>query len=290
MSLIDLILNLAAILLWLNWRAIEFGAISSPRVSIVSNLKKLNRSPSRWIFFGILIALLVVRAVIYWQLGSALNWVATIPLGPVSLSFRSDYWWRIFTYSFLSFGIMLGFFYLGVLLLSVINSRISDADPMQKLVRLHMGWLEQMPLVIRILSPLVITVAAWTGLRPLLIYLGLTPIVPLSQTLEQGTIIALNAYFVWGYYIFVILGLHILNSYIYFGTAPLWNYISQTGRRLLFPLEWLPLKIGRLDFTPLIVMICLFLAMKGANWGLQKVLPEVYGPQRSTQSKFPGNR
>src|SRR5438874_4262659 len=99
MSLIDLILNLAGLLLWLNWRAIDFGAISSPRVSIVSNLKKLNRSPSRWIFFFILIAVLLIRAVIYWQLGSALNWVATIPLGPITLAFRSDYFWRIFAYS-----------------------------------------------------------------------------------------------------------------------------------------------------------------------------------------------
>ncbi len=290
MPLIDIILNFAALLLWLNWRAIDFGAISSPRVSIVSNLKKLNRSPSRWIFLGILVALLLARSVIYWQLGSALNWVATIPLGPITLPFRSDHWWRIFTYSFLSFGVLVGFFYLGLLLLSIVNSRVSDAEPMQKLVRLHMGWMERLPLFLRLLLPLATAVAGWICLRPLLMGLGLTPVgVPFRQTIEQGFIIALNVYFVWGYYILVLLGLYVLNSYIYFGAAPLWNYISQTGRRLLTPLQWLPLKIGRFDFAPIVIMVCLFFTVKGANWGLQKVLPEIYGP-KSTETQFRNNR
>ena len=113
MSLIDLILNLAALLLWLNWRAIDFATISSPRVSIVSNLKRLNRSPSRWIFFVILLAVLLGRAVIYRQLGAALDWVAAIPLGPTTLHFRSDNWGRILLFSFLSFGVVLGIFYMG---------------------------------------------------------------------------------------------------------------------------------------------------------------------------------
>jgi hypothetical protein len=267
MSLIDLILNLAALLLWLNWRAIDFGAISSPRVSIVSNLKKLNRSPSRWIFLGILIALLVVRAIIYWQLGSALNWIATIPLGPVTLSFRSDYWWRIFTYSFLSFGLVLGIFYLGLLFFSIVNTRISDADPLQKLVRLHVGWLEHLPWFVRLLLPFAITLTAWVCLRPLFLGLNLIPQTStFRQTIEQGAIIGLNAYFVWKFYLLALLFLYVLNSYIYFGRAPIWNYIAQTGRRLMAPLQWL--RIGRLDFAPLLAMAVVFFGARFAEWGL----------------------
>ncbi|MDB6025354.1 MAG: hypothetical protein JWM68_1577 [Verrucomicrobiales bacterium] len=274
MPLIDLILNLAALLLWLNWRAIDFAAISSPRVSIVSNLKKLNRSPSRWIFFVILLAVLLGRAVIYRQLGPALDWVAAIPLGPTTLHFRSDYFGRIFLFSFLSFGVVLGIFYLGLLFFSIVNTRISDADPLQKLIRLHMGWLERLPLFIKLFLPLLVPLCLWICVRPLLIYLNLVPETSsFRHAVEQGVVIGLNAYFIWKYYILAVLVLHVLNSYIYFGAAPVWTYIAQTGRQVMLPLSRLPLLAGR--FGPLVELLCIIFAMaliffgaKYAQWKL----------------------
>lgn len=268
MSLIDLILNLAALLLWLNWRAIEFDTIRSPRVSIVSNLKRLNRAPSRWIFLGILLALLFGRAFIYRQLGPALDWVAAIPLGPTTLHFRSDYLARILAYSFLSFGVVLAVFYLGLLFFSMVNGSVSDADPLQKMIRLHLGWIERLPLPGKLLLPAVIGVLVWISLRPLVLYLNLIPPTPFRHTLEQGAVIGLNSYFIWKYYIIGLLFLYVLNSYIYFGAAPLWGYVAQTGKRLMSPLNWLPLQIGRFDFNPILAILIIFLGAKYTEIGL----------------------
>ncbi len=272
MPLIDLILNLAALLLWLNWRAIDFETIRSPRVSIVSNLKKLNRSPSRWIFFIILVSLLILRAVIYWQLGSSLDWVAAIPLGPTTLHFRSDYFSRILLFSFLSFGIILGIFYLGLLLLSIVNAAVSDADPMQKLVRLHLGWLERLPVILKLFVPILIPTVLWIVLSPVFLKVKIIPQPKdFPHILEQGLVIGINAYLVWKYYLIALLVLYTLNNYIYFGTAPVWGYISQTGRKLLVPLHWLPLRIGRLDFTPALAIAAIFFVAKYAELGLVKL-------------------
>ena len=64
------------------------------------------------------------------------------------------------------------------------------------------------------------------------------------HTVEQGVVIGLNAYFIWKYYILAVLFLHVLNSFIYFGAAPIWGYIAQTGRWLMLPLSRLP-PLGR---------------------------------------------
>lgn len=277
MRLIDIILNLATLLLWLNWRAIEMEPLSQPRISILSNLKKIDRPRSRWISFVAMLVLLLLRAVIYWQLGSALGWIPTVPFGPSSVllpliskhgvfaetlyfppavPFRADIFLLILMYSFLSFAAIVASFYMGLLLFSVVNNRVSDADPVQKLIRLHLGALERLPVTVRLALPFITMVLLWILLHPIFVKLALVPPSKnAKQVIEQAAILGINVYFVWKFFIAGLLFLFIVNSYVYLGAMPFWTYINTTGRKLLVPVSWIPLRLGKIDLSPLFAIV-----------------------------------
>src|SRR5512133_1950749 len=97
MAFTDLILNLAGVLLWLNWRAVRFDPLAkSTPASLVWTLKPTEAHPwtSRH-FLGALGVLLLLRAWLYWQIGSALGWTPSLQLGAIAVSFRSDIFPRI---------------------------------------------------------------------------------------------------------------------------------------------------------------------------------------------------
>src|SRR5947207_3128845 len=96
MSLIDFILNLAGLLLWLNWCSIRFDPLlSRSPASLTGTLRRAEpHRLRRWHFLLALAALLLFRALIYWQIGSAVAWTPSLPLGAVALCFRSDFFGR----------------------------------------------------------------------------------------------------------------------------------------------------------------------------------------------------
>jgi uncharacterized protein YggT (Ycf19 family) len=55
--------------------------------------------------------------------------------------------------------------------------------------------------------------------------------------------------------------LHLIASYVYLGTSPMWDFVGVTASNLLAPLRWLPLRLARFDFAPLagVILILLFL-------------------------------
>src|SRR5574341_1371323 len=92
MDVIDLILDLAALLLWLNWRSLRFDPLVRTSVSsLAGTLRRAEpRSTRAWrILFG-LASLLVLRAVLYWLLGAPVEWTPKLHLGAVVLAFRVD--------------------------------------------------------------------------------------------------------------------------------------------------------------------------------------------------------
>ncbi|MDB6018892.1 MAG: hypothetical protein JWR19_3381 [Pedosphaera sp.] len=264
MSAIDFILNLAGLLLWLNWRSLRFDPLArTSAASLVGTLRKADPSgPKRWKFLAALAALLFIRALLYWEIGPAMEWTPNLQLGPIALSFRSDFLGRMLLFSALSFGITLAVFYLWLLLLSLANRRVADLDPLQKLVRQHLGWIEPWPNAIKSLLPLFLAGLCWLLLHPLLTHLALIPKAKSwPQIIEEAAVIGLGTYLSWKYLIAVILALHLLNSYVYLGNHPLWSFINTTARNLLVPLRWgwLPLRVGRLDFAPVAGVALVFL-------------------------------
>jgi uncharacterized protein YggT (Ycf19 family) len=273
MGLINFILNLAGVLLWLNWRSFRFDPLvkTSP-ATLAGTLKRADpRRLKGWHFLAGLGALLFLRALLYWQIGSAVDWTPNLHLDVIdrAIPFRSDTWWLMLLFSGLSFAITLGLFYLWLLLLALVNGRRAEADPLQKLVRLQLGRVDRWPWPVKALLPLLITLLLWYLLSLLFSRLSLIP--PISSNtlrLEQAIVIGLGSYLSWKYLIGGLLALYLVGSYVYLGNQPLWNFVAMTGGNLLIPLRRVPLRLGKVDFAPLVGIAVVFLAAELAERGL----------------------
>src|ERR1039458_10302348 len=95
MSLLDFILNVAGLLLWLYWRAVPPPPVAPLESSGLALPRRADPPPGRWWYLLGLLALLLARALFYWQAGPRLHWDPVIPLSCISLPFRSDWLGRI---------------------------------------------------------------------------------------------------------------------------------------------------------------------------------------------------
>jgi uncharacterized protein YggT (Ycf19 family) len=195
-------------------------------------------------------------------------------LSAIALLFHSDWPGRMLLFSLFSFGATLGFFYLCLLLLSSVNAPVSNADPAQRLVRLHLGRLERWPSGVKLLLPLLVTMALWCALNPLLLWrIGMVPQVSTWHLLAQGAVLGLAVYFALKFLVVGFLALYVLNSYVYLGDFPFLNFVNTTARGLLRPLQRLPLRIGRVDLAPLAGMALVLLAAELGRRGLDRLHP-----------------
>lgn len=276
MGLINFILNLAGLLLWLGWRDARKDALTgNPTVPFARTLRPLGKSKiTRWKYLGALLALLLVRAVFYHWIGPAVKWTPKLDLAAIALPFQSELLWRMGLYSLFSFGLTLGMFYLGVLFFSLVNRPVPDAEPLQKVVRGFLGRVERWPVIIKLLFPLAVAVGLCLALSPLLVRWDIIPAVPaLGVRFRQGLLIGVGLCLMWKHVIGVTLLLYFLNSHIYFGHHPVWSFVTITSRRLLSPLRRLPLRIGRVDFAPLVTMALVYLTAHVIQHWLPKLYP-----------------
>src|SRR5690349_577270 len=93
MSLIDFILNLVALWLWLTWRSLDADPLQKTKpATLTGTLRRAEpRRLKGWHLLAALGALVLLRALLYWQIGPAVNWTPKIRLVAIALSFRSDY-------------------------------------------------------------------------------------------------------------------------------------------------------------------------------------------------------
>jgi uncharacterized protein YggT (Ycf19 family) len=264
---VDLVLNLAGLLLWLNWRSIQFDPLAKRTpATLMGTLRPAAPKKLRpWHLLIFLILLLFLRAAIYWWIGSATNWTAKLDLGVVILPFRSDWFLHILVYSFFSFGLVLGIFYLCLLPLSL----LAGPEPMHRLVKIPLGRVDDWPRWARIVLPFVVTAVLWWLASWLFCGLQIMPppVAP-AQRIEQAVLIGLDSYLIWRFPLGVLLLLHLLSSYIYFGRHSFWKYVNETAQKLLQPLHRLPLRLGRMDFAPLVGIIIIFLLANVIENGL----------------------
>ena len=261
MNLIDFILNVTCLMLWLHWRATHVALSARPlALSLLSTLRQAEPAKAKgWLALAAVLGLLAVRALVYWWIGAGAGWVPQLALNVVALPFRSDWLSRMLLFSFLSFSLVLATVYLWLLLLSLVNCRVSDADLWQRVVRLQLGWLDRWPLVLKCALPLATATLAWVVLTPLLHRLGIIPMPGSAhQSWQEGLVLGLAAYLLWKYVIAAVLLLYVINSHVYLGTNPFWNYVDVTARHLLAPFRRLPLRLGRVDFAPLVMIAAVF--------------------------------
>ena len=275
MGLIDFILNLAGLLLWLNWRSVRFDPLGKRMpATLIGTLRRAEpRRLRRWHLLAALGGLLLLRAGIYWQIGSAANWAGKLDLGITALSFSSNLsgpmlsFLRMLLFSIFSFGLMLGVFYLWLLLLSILAG--PQPLPFHRLVRMPLGGMDRWTRGVKFLLPLMVTATLWWLASWLLVWLQvIPPFVSPAHRIEESLVIGLGSYLTWKYLIGALLVLHLLNSYIYFGKHPFWAYVNAEAQTLLSPLRAVPLRAGKVDFAPVVGIVLVFLAAELAGRGL----------------------
>jgi uncharacterized protein YggT (Ycf19 family) len=281
MSLIDLILNVSGLLLWLNWRSIRFDPLAHTSAATLAGTLR-RAAPRRlrgWQVLAGLGALLLFRALLYWQIGGAVGWTPKIDLGWVVLAFRCDHMTArgdalgsALLYSGLSFLRLLAVFYFWLLALAVINRRGGETDPVQRVLRLHLGIIARWSWWVQSLLPLVLVSALWVTVHPLLASAGVAgPVQSRVHLLEQGLLVGASMYLSLEYLLPPFLLLHLVASYVYLGRNPLLDFVSMTARNILVPLRRWPLRYAMVDFTPLagaflIILLLHVLPVHGLPW------------------------
>ncbi len=266
MNLVDVLFNGAGLLLWLSWRTVRFVR-PAPAMTIYSVLREAKSGRSRrrlalvW-----LILLLGGRSMLYWRVGSRVDWVPTIGIGALSLPFNSISPGRMLAFSLASFGLVLAVFHMWLLLIDVINRHLPDSDLWQKLVRLQLGWMARLPPVFKVFGPAFIASGLWVAVNPWLVSAGMTAR-PLSAAhlWQQAFVVGAGACLAYKYLIVLILFLGVMHSYLYLGNYTFWTFVGATSRNLLSPLHRLPLRLGRVDLSPVLGIAVVWLFFTGCE-------------------------
>jgi uncharacterized protein YggT (Ycf19 family) len=272
MTFIDFILNLAGLLLWMKWRSLPFDPINRRiPATLVGTLRRA--APSRFRRWHLLVAigaLLILRALFYWQIGSASTpaWVEKLNLGATVLPFVSNSFGRMLLFSAFSFGLALGVVYVCLLLLSILAGRAANAEPVHRLVRMQLGVIDDWPRWIKFLLPLAVAALVWGLASWPFAWLHPSQTMSASHRIEESLVIGLGSYLAWKFAAAGLLALHLLNTYIYFGRHPFWNYVNAAAQTLLSPLRKIPLRAGKVDFAPVIGIAIVFFAGELAERGL----------------------
>jgi uncharacterized protein YggT (Ycf19 family) len=264
MGLIDSILNLVGVLLWLSWRAARYDPLgqASP-ATLVATLKRAEpRRLKGWLYLVALFLLLLCRAIVYSQLATTAGWTPKLDLGMVVLAFRNDLFRSLLLFSLLSFVRVLMLAYLWVLTLSMLNHGLPELGPFYKLLRVQLGRVSRWSWPVQAFLPLILIVGLWVAFHPVLLRLGITTgVSSYSCLVEQGLLIALDAYCTLKFLLPVILLLYLVMSYVYLGPSPLWDFVSNTSRTLLAPLRRVPLHLGKLDLAPVLGVILVLVVL-----------------------------
>jgi uncharacterized protein YggT (Ycf19 family) len=140
------------------------------------------------------------------------------------------------------------------------------------MVEISLGRVDGWPSWLKLLLPFLATSILWWLSSWLLVWLHIsTPPVSVAHRIEQSLVIGLGSYLIWKLPLGALLMLHILSSYIYFGKHPLWNYVQVTAQELLRPLKKIPLRLGRVDFAPVLAIVIIFCAAEFAGRALNFV-------------------
>ncbi len=270
-TLLDFLLNVVGLLLWFNWRASGIKLAAPGVVSLAATIQRTESiEPRRWFSLGCLIALLVVRSLVYCNIGSKVDWTATMDLTAIVLPFRSDLLSRMFLFSLLSFVLALGIVYASLLLLSVVNEKSRATDYFCRLITIQLGFPGNWFWPIRFFLAPIVAALLWMLSSLLFVKLGIIPPPKnAAHAWEIAGVLALSIMLTWKYVLILFLGLHLLNTYVYLGNSSFWQFVALTGNRLSLPLRWL--RIGKLDLASPILIILILLGSHYASIELMQL-------------------
>lgn len=258
MNWIHWILNIAALLLWIDWRTGRAASQPQPVISLASALRDTGRRRSRgWGSFAAFLALVLVRPFFYVNVGAAVNWTPVPSVLGVSLPFRSDIFERMAAYSTAGYLLTIGFYYGCVLFVSAVRTTAPEAEVMRRFLRAQLGWLDRWPSGLKVILPFVGAALFWAAAVPVLVWLEIAPSMPKAESLwAQAGLFGMASILAWRWFFAVLFVLHALNTYVYLGTHPAWVFLGEVGNGMLRPLQLL--RIGKLDLAPLVATAMLF--------------------------------
>jgi uncharacterized protein YggT (Ycf19 family) len=202
------------------------------------------------------------RAIVYRLLAPAASWTPKLDLLLVVPAFPNEHIASLSAFSLLSFLRMLIILYFWMLALVVINRSSGEANPFQKILRLHLGAVGRLPWWIQLLVPLVAVAGLWMVLAPFLALLGVTSRMPgFLPLMEEGLLIGGALFLSLKYLLPAFLIVHLVISYVYFGRSALCEFVNLTAGNLLAPLRRMPLSVGRVDFAPLVAAVFILLLL-----------------------------
>jgi uncharacterized protein YggT (Ycf19 family) len=277
MALLDFILNLVGLLLWFNWRAARFDPLSTSRpATLAGTIRRAEKSSfKRWHLPLAVLGLLLLRTPLYASFGAALNWTGKIDVGTIAIPFHAaaSSYLTMSLYSGYSFAVLLATFLICVLFLSALKSNTPESDSLRQLLRLHLGKIEGWPAPVKILLPFaIVTPLWWLACWPLNYYQIMpAPTSPVAR-IEQALLVGLGSYLALKYLLLGILGLYFVSSHIYFGRQPFWQHLELIARQLLQPLRRLPLRLGRMDWSPLVGIALVWFVTSVAENGIKTPL------------------
>ncbi|MEI9865690.1 MAG: YggT family protein [Limisphaerales bacterium] len=125
---------------------------------------------------------------------------------------------------------------------------------------MQLGRIDNWPVWVKIISPFAATALLWWLASWLLVRLEIIPQpVSAAHRIEESVVVACGSYLVWKFIAAVLLMLYLINTYVYFGRHPFWNYVHDTAQNLLAPLRKIPLRAGKMDFAPVVGIALIFL-------------------------------
>jgi uncharacterized protein YggT (Ycf19 family) len=206
---------------------------------------------------------LLLRAVLYWQLGAPAGWNPKTNLYFVVLAFRGDSFESMLAYSVFSFLRLLLIVWFWMLSISAMSQEAAEPDPILRLIRLQLGRLSRWPTVAQWLLPGIVGALAWVAFHPVLASVGVVGNREgWGAVLAQSGLVVVSLYLTLKYLLPIFLFLHFISSYVYLGNNPFWAFITSVSRRVLKPLARLPLQFGRLDLAPLAAILAILITLE----------------------------
>jgi uncharacterized protein YggT (Ycf19 family) len=131
-----------------------------------------------------------------------------------------------------------------------------------------LGVIDGWPRWAKFLLPLTVAALVWGLASWPFAWLHPRQTMSMAHRIEESLIIGLGSYLTWKFVAAALLTLHLLNTYIYFGRHPFWNYVNAAAQTLLSPLRKIPLRAGKVDFAPIMGITIVFFLAELAERGL----------------------
>jgi hypothetical protein len=276
MSLVDLLLNVAALIMWVSWRGIRGTEAAGTAGTILGNLRAAGvERPSRWPYLAWLVGLLLFRAILYRQMGPNLAWHPGWSHGAATLVFRSDSFPRMLAFSGLGFLSTLLFWYTGLAGILALHRPPMDRDGITRALRRQAPWLANLPGWLLLMLVAAAAGVSWLAIGSMAARHGLVP--PLRgerHLLQQALVVAAGQWCVLRWWIAVLLVLHFVHLYVHLGNQAVWEFVQNTGQKLSRPFAFL--RVGHLDAAPLVALVVYWTLLTWIGHGLpglRKTLP-----------------